>query len=58
MKKKIFLQKIHKNFPNIKFDHAQLISSGYDNDVIVLDKRIIFSFPKLKYDCLKKPKGK
>lgn len=54
MNKKIYLQKIRENFSGLKFNQARLIRSGYDNDIIVLDEKIVFSFPKQKYDCLEK----
>lgn len=54
MEKKIFLQQIHDNFPRIRFNQARLITAGYDSNVIVLDEKIVFSFPKPKYDCLEK----
>ncbi|MBI2436641.1 MAG: aminoglycoside phosphotransferase family protein [Candidatus Magasanikbacteria bacterium] len=52
--KKLYLQKIKQNFPNLKFSKSELITAGYDDDVIILDKKIVFSFPKNKLDCNKK----
>lgn len=54
MKGKIYIQKIQDNFSNLKFNRVRLISSGYDSDVVVLDEKIVFSFPKPKHDCLEK----
>ncbi len=53
MSKQTYLKKIIDNFPKLKFKKSELITSGYD-DVIILDKKIVFSFPKQKLDCPEK----
>lgn len=54
MEKQVYINKINKSFPNINFKKVELITAGYDDDVIILDKKIVFSFPKQKLDCIKK----
>ena len=40
------LKKIQEEFNISKWKTAQYISKGYDHDVIILDKKMIFRFPK------------
>ncbi|MFA6424462.1 MAG: aminoglycoside 3'-phosphotransferase/choline kinase family protein [Candidatus Magasanikbacteria bacterium] len=54
MTKKEYLKKIKDNFPKLKFKKIEFITTGYDDDVVILDKRIVFSFPKHKLDCFEK----
>lgn len=54
MNKQHYLQQIKNNFPQLKFSKSRLITSGFDDDVIILDEKIVFSFPKQKLDCAEK----
>lgn len=54
MTKSFYVKRIKENFPDIEFGKAELVTDGYDDDVIVLDKKIVFSFPKQKLDCPEK----
>lgn len=47
-KNKLFEQ-IRKSFPNIRWQSVKYISSGFDNDVIILDNKLVFRFPKNNY---------
>ncbi len=40
------LRVIKRNFPNVVWNKVKYVSVGYDHDVIVLDQKIIFRFPK------------
>ncbi len=46
MNKLDYLKKIKRYFPEIKFKNSKLIEKGWDHDVIVLDNKYIFRFPK------------
>lgn len=50
MNPNILLTKITENFPKIRWRNFQHITSGWDFDVIILDNKIVFRFPKEK-DC-------
>jgi len=41
-----YLQKIKKEFPKLTWRNYQYINHGYDHVVIILDRKIIFRFPK------------
>jgi aminoglycoside 2''-phosphotransferase len=43
---KEYLDRIRENFPDISFQDSKLITAGWDNDVVILDKRLVFRFPK------------
>lgn len=56
-----YLQKIKKEFPNLSWKNYQFVNHGYDHAVIILDRKIIFRFPKsneykkllkMRYCCL------
>lgn len=44
--KKAYIEKARDYFPEIRFEDTQLIKSGWDHDVLVLDDRHVFRFPK------------
>ncbi|MDD5068475.1 MAG: aminoglycoside phosphotransferase family protein [Candidatus Pacebacteria bacterium] len=44
--KEEYLELIKKEFPEVSFQNSRLITHGWDNNVIVLDDRLIFRFPK------------
>ncbi len=46
MNDKNFLQKIQNQFPKIKIKNSRLITQGWNDDVLVVDKKWVFSFPK------------
>lgn len=54
MTKQHFLQKIKDNFPQLTFSKSKLITIGFDDNVIILDEKLVFSFPKQKLDCVEK----
>lgn len=54
MTKEGYIKRIQDNFPKLKFNKSEFITTGWDDDVIVLDKKIVFSFPKQKLDCQEK----
>lgn len=41
-----YLNLVTNNFPEISFKKTQLITKGWDNNVIILDDRLVFRFPK------------
>jgi len=43
-----FINQIKKSFPNFKYTSAKILKSGFDHDVLLMDKKIIFRFPKSK----------
>ncbi|OGH68997.1 MAG: hypothetical protein A3I29_01020 [Candidatus Magasanikbacteria bacterium RIFCSPLOWO2_02_FULL_44_11] len=43
------LKQISVNFPEVHWKSARYISSGFDNDVIILDNTTVFRFPKNSY---------
>ncbi|MBU2567054.1 aminoglycoside phosphotransferase family protein [Patescibacteria group bacterium] len=51
MNPNILLSKIAENFPKIQWKNLQHITSGWDFDVIILDNKIVFRFPKDE-ECL------
>lgn len=46
MKSNSYLQKIRKAFPKLIWSDFEIIDHGYDHTVIVLDKKLVFRFPK------------
>jgi len=48
MNKQFFIKQIKNNFPDLKFKKSEIIDHGWNKTVIVLDARIVFSFPKNK----------
>ncbi|HPL92983.1 MAG TPA: aminoglycoside phosphotransferase family protein [bacterium] len=40
--------KIKKSFPNFKYTSAKILKSGFDHDILLIDKKLIFRFPKSK----------
>ncbi len=37
---------IHAAFPGLNFERTRLVTKGWDNDVLILDDRLVFRFPK------------
>jgi len=54
MKKTHYVKKIRKDFPNIQFKKTDIVTHGWDDDVILLDKKIVFVFPKTKPESVAK----
>jgi len=48
MKAEFLLQKIKNDFPQIKWKKHRILTHGFDHIIIVLDRKIIFRFPKCK----------
>lgn len=50
----ILLKKIKQHQPNISWDKAEYILSGSDHEVIILDNKLVYRFPKANapYDTL------
>ena len=48
MRSKILLQKIKDEFPKLQWESYKFIEKGWDFDVVILDNRIVFRFPKEK----------
>ena len=48
MQSKILLQKIKQEFPKLKWEDYELVTTGWDFDVVILDKKTVFRFPKEK----------
>jgi aminoglycoside 2''-phosphotransferase len=48
MEKRKLLNKIHKEFPNLKWDKAEHNIEGWDHYVIILDNKYVFRFPRTK----------
>jgi aminoglycoside 2''-phosphotransferase len=44
--RKIFIKKIKTHFPEVDVDNPKLITHGWDNDVVVLNNKLIFRFPR------------
>lgn len=44
----LFLNRIKTEFPALTWKKSKLLRTGFDHDVIVLDKSLIFRFPKSK----------
>ena len=44
--KEEYLSQIKKHFPGLHYSNAKFIQKGWDNDVIVLDNKTVFRFPK------------
>ena len=42
----IYLNQIKNEFPEITWKNAKIIIEGCDNDVIILDSKLVFRFPK------------
>jgi aminoglycoside 2''-phosphotransferase len=43
---KNYTDKIHSEFPNVKYNTAKMITHGWDNHVVILDNNLVFRFPK------------
>lgn len=56
MKTKSLLQKITKQFPQLKWEKHEHITHGWDHDVIILDNKTVFRIPKNK-ECRNKFKN-
>lgn len=41
-----YLEKIKAHFPAVPLENAKLITKGWDHDVVLLDEKFIFRFPK------------
>ncbi len=48
MNKQFFIKQIKNNFPDLKFKKSDIVDHGWNKTVIVLDKTIVFTFPKNK----------
>lgn len=48
MNKQFFIKQIKNNFSDLKFKKSDIIDHGWNKTVIVLDNKIVFSFPKNK----------
>lgn len=48
MNKQFFIKRIQKNFPDLKFKKSTVVDHGWNKTVIVLDNKIVFTFPKNK----------
>ncbi len=46
LRKTILLEKIKQHQPNISFDKAEYILSGSDHEIIILDTKSVYRFPK------------
>jgi len=46
MTKHQYLLKIAAHFPDIAYTDVRFIRRGWDNDVLILDRRLVFRFPK------------
>lgn len=44
---------IHKTFPNLRWENEKHIASGWDHDIIMLDKKFVVRIPK-NTDALKR----
>ncbi|MFC1810557.1 aminoglycoside phosphotransferase family protein [Patescibacteria group bacterium] len=44
-----YLKKIQKEFPNHKWKSFKFLTHGWDHDVIILDNKWVFRFPKNNY---------
>jgi len=41
-----YLEKIKTHFSEVPLENAKLITKGWDNDVVILDDKFVFRFPK------------
>lgn len=48
MNKRFCIKQIKNNFTDLKFKKSDIIDYGWNKTVIVLDKKIVFTFPKNK----------
>jgi aminoglycoside 2''-phosphotransferase len=46
MNKQFFIKQIKNNFPDLKFKKFEILDHGWNKTVIILDQRLIFTFPK------------
>jgi hypothetical protein len=44
-------EKIRKEFPDLRWENSRRVKSGWDHEVIILDEKIVFRFPR--DECLK-----
>lgn len=49
MEKRLLLNKIHKEFPELKWKKAVHNVQGWDHYVIILDNKYVFRFPRTKH---------
>ncbi|MDD4901462.1 MAG: aminoglycoside phosphotransferase family protein [Patescibacteria group bacterium] len=42
------IAKLRKEFPEVKYKKVKLITKGWDHDVLILDNKLVFRFPKKK----------
>ncbi len=47
--KQQYLLRIARHFPQVRHKTASLVRRGWDNDVVILDDRLVFRFPKPSY---------
>ena len=48
MDKKDYLELIHKKYPFLSWKRVKFIDDGCDNNVVILDNKHVFRFPKKK----------
>ena len=48
MNAEFFLNKIKEEFPELVWKKYRYVSHGYDHDVVILDDKVVFRFPKSK----------
>jgi len=41
----VLLGRIHEAFPELTWTDAELVTEGWDHEVVILDRRIVFRFP-------------
>lgn len=46
LRTKILLERIRQHQPNVSYDKAEYILSGADHEVIILDNKLVYRFPK------------
>jgi aminoglycoside 2''-phosphotransferase len=46
LRTKMLLEKIKQHQPNISYDKAKYIVSGSDHEIIILDNKLVYRFPK------------
>ena len=49
MQQEILLRRIQDSFPGITWNNYEIITTGCDNDICILDETLVFRFPKSKY---------
>jgi aminoglycoside 2''-phosphotransferase len=47
--KNVYLTQIHEHFPWLKYKKSRTLRHGWDHDVVILDEKYVFRFPKKDY---------